>query len=163
MSLLIGIGGGGWIGRKFTESRAIRAETSLRELKDTQDLQQKHYDKMVSIYQSQIATIEKTSNESLAKSTQDFEDYKQTQEKNLAEKDAVIATLSKQVSSRENNISKLKSDLGAAKDATERAQIQARIAAEQKEVDASKIRLQGLGCLSVPVPKEYLDNLNKVQ
>lgn len=153
---------GAWLGHETTVSRAIRAENNLAQLKQSGDMAKIHYDRETELLKAQVKTIQTQGWEALANSAKNFEEYKAQQTKNLAKKDAQISDLKTLISVRELDLGKLKVDLISAKTDKEKAEIQAKILAEEKALLESKNRQAGLECLEVPVPNEYLTTLNGV-
>jgi hypothetical protein len=159
---VVAFSAGTWLGHSTTVARAVRAENNLAQLKQAGDMSKIHYDRETQILRAQVKTIQTQGWEALANSAKNFEEYKAQQTKNLAKKDTEIASLKILISGRESDLVRLRGDLALAKTDKEKAEIQARILAEEKALLESRNRQAGLECLEVPVPNEYLSNLNGV-
>lgn len=160
--LLISFFTGGFAGFKFNEAKVVKAEASLSQIKLSGEMAQKHYNREQELLKAQIKTIQEQGWEALANSAKNFEEYKAQQVKNLAKKDQEIANSKLVVSSRERELGQLRIDLASAVNEVDKAKIQAQISAEEKAIIEAKLRQKGLECLEVPIPEEYVSDLNTI-
>lgn len=151
---------GGFLGYKVELSRAIKAESALTRLQETAYLAQKHYEREQELLKGQVAQAQEQGKKDLEISAKNLETFKEQQTKNLSKKDLEIANLRRLVSGRETELGKLRVDLALATNEAEKAKIQAEIEAQEKALELAKLRQTGLECLTIPIPEEYVSNLN---
>ena len=86
--------------------------------------------------------------------------YKSNFDKSLATKDAEIAKLKTSISKSQQDLLELNSALAQAKTEAEKIALEKEIALKEAFIAQETIRQQGLTCLTVIVPSEYITNLN---
>lgn len=146
----------------MNQAKVVKAQAELSQIKISGGLAQKHYNREQELLRAQIKTIQEQGWEALANSAKNFEDYKAQQVKNLAKKDQEIVNSKLIVSSRERELGQLRISLASAENEIDKAKLQAQILAEEKAITEAKLRQKGLECLEVPIPEEYVSDLNTI-
>ena len=163
LAAVLSLAGGTYLGYELAVGRAIKAETSLELLKASAKNLQKEADSKAKAFEESLAKVQADSKAVLAGYAKDMTTYKDAQVQLVAQKDAKIKTLQGSISLKEQDLASLKTRLASAVSDKERAELQASITLQEKALLEERLRKQGLECLTVPVPQEYLDNLNKLK
>lgn len=160
ISLILGIFGGSWITHGLMSEKVFKVEEELTALKTSSKAAEIQYNKDRQLLSDQITSIQKDADEKIEASNKTFEDYKIKQLKNISRKNVEISNMRILISTKENDLASLRSDLEFAKTEVEKEVIRSKILEEEKLLLESKLRIEGLNCLSIPIPKEYLDTIN---
>lgn len=155
--------GGSWLGYELALGRAQKAESELKVLHISHKALQDQADIKAKEFQGTLEKLQAESKEVISSLSKSAKEYKQTQTQLLAQKDEKIRQLQSSISTKTTDLLDLKSRLDKATTDKERAELRAEIAEQEKLLTKESLQKQGLECLNIPVPQEYLDNLNKLK
>lgn len=155
--LLGGFGGYKWERGNTLEQKA-RADTLEQGIKAANE---KH-EALVATLRNNVKQLQEISDRQLKEADVKFEDYKKSMERNLAKKNDEIAVLKIAITNRQAQLELLRQELGKATTPEQRKQLEERIKEQERLLQQAELRSQGLACLDVPVPVEYLAQIRGI-
>lgn len=150
---------GGW---KISSGKTEAARAELASVRLAADLAKQYFEKESAKLKQETLEIQAKAKLELDIAQSNLDSFQKQNAVNIARKNTEIQNLKSLVSAGEKDLLTLKENLVSATSDAEKARLLAEIVKKEKEVLESRLRGQGLECLSVPIPEEFLLNLNKV-
>jgi hypothetical protein len=140
--------------------KARIAESALKSLQDSYASATKSYNVVTEGLRSDLTTIQVKYVADMERLRQQQSQYQSEWALNLSKKDAIIANLKKKQGVNGSLLDELTKKLNAATSPEEKARLEAQVTELKAQLDRDRERLQGLECLTVEIPEEYVETLN---
>lgn len=151
---------GGFSGYRVGSSKVQALEVQLKNLKEASREADKRHARELDILEARTQQIEEQAEADLERISIQFTEFQIRHDKLLGQKDSEINRLKVNISNSQGVLAGLREELNLAKTEQEKAEILAKIAREEAELERSKVRSSGLICLSAEIPEEYIINVN---
>lgn len=156
ITLLIGGALGYFIGHHgaISAEKALSNDVTIGKVLDTS------HDQLVNQLRLQLKQIS-TDYQALAEKSKATQAASDAQwQKTIAQKDLAVQLATKNLTQAQVQVNTLKASLFLATTPDEKAALQAQLDGAQKQLNELQARTDGLKCLSVAIPQEYIDAVN---
>lgn len=162
ISILITLFTGGFIGWKIGSADVTKYKAQIELIQTQASLAKDRFEKDKAELERKTLEVQAEAKTKIEAVQSSLRNYEATSAQLSARKDTEIKTLKSLISKGKLEIAELESAVNSADSSAERTALEAEVTRLKTLLQNQENRAKGLECLTVPVPEEYLNNLNSI-